>query len=54
VRVRIAELGELALERLLLGIAEKGRDKVSSQTLGTEVIVRSSCDRKLAPLIAIR
>jgi LacI family transcriptional regulator len=52
VRVRIAELGELALERLLLGIAEEGRDKVSTQTLGTEVIVRSSCGRKLAPLIA--
>jgi len=52
VRVRIAELGELALERLLLGIAESGRDKVSSQILATEVIVRSSCGRKHAPLIA--
>jgi len=52
VRVRIAELGELALERLLLGIAESGRDKVSSQILATEVIVRSSCGRKHAPSIA--
>ena len=54
VRVRIAELGELALGRLLLGIAEEGRVKVSSQSLGSEVIVRSSCGRKLSPLIAIR
>lgn len=46
VRVRISELGECALERLLLGIAESGRDKISSQTLGTEVTVRSSCGRR--------
>ncbi len=53
VRVRIAELGELAFERLLLGIAESGKDKVSSQILATEVIVRSSCGRKHAPLNAV-
>jgi LacI family transcriptional regulator len=53
VRVRISELGELAFERLLLGIAESGRDKVSSQILATEVIVRSSCGRKHVPLNAV-
>jgi LacI family transcriptional regulator, galactose operon repressor len=53
VRVRIAELGELALERLLLGIAESGRDKVSSQILATEVIVRSSCGRRHVQSLAV-
>lgn len=54
VRVRIAELGELALERLLLGISESGQGKVSSQFLGTEVVVRNSCGRKPPPMIAVR
>ncbi len=43
VRVRIAELGELALERLLRSINAAGGEAVSEQTLATQVIVRSSC-----------
>jgi LacI family transcriptional regulator len=54
VRVRIAELGELALERLLPAISGSGQEKVCTQTLGTEVVVRSSCGRKQAPMIAVR
>jgi LacI family transcriptional regulator len=46
VRVRIAELGELALERLVLAIAERGQDRHSVQTLRTELVVRSSCARQ--------
>jgi LacI family transcriptional regulator len=45
VRVRIAELGELALERLVLAISEGGQDRHSVQTLRTELVVRSSCAR---------
>jgi LacI family transcriptional regulator len=54
VRVRIAELGELALERLVLAIGEAGHDKHSTQTLRTELVVRSSCSRHVSSLIAIR
>jgi LacI family transcriptional regulator len=53
VRVRIAELGELALERLVLAIGEAGHDKHSIQTLRTELVVRSSCARQQAPLAVI-
>jgi LacI family transcriptional regulator, galactose operon repressor len=53
VRVRIAELGELALERLVLAIGEAGQDKHSVQTLRTELVVRSSCARQQAALIAL-
>jgi LacI family transcriptional regulator len=53
VRVRIAELGELALERLVLAIGEAGQDKHSVQTLRTELVVRSSCARQQAALVAL-
>ena len=53
VRVRIAELGELALERLVLAIGEAGHDKHSIQTLRTELVVRSSCTRQHAALMAL-
>jgi LacI family transcriptional regulator len=45
VRVRISELGELALERLVLAINEPGQDRHTVQTLRTELVVRSSCAR---------
>jgi DNA-binding LacI/PurR family transcriptional regulator len=48
VRVRIAELGELALERLLRSINATGAQAIAGQTLGTQVIVRDSC-RARAP-----
>ncbi|HEX4779555.1 MAG TPA: LacI family DNA-binding transcriptional regulator [Usitatibacter sp.] len=48
VRVRIAELGELALERLVLAIHEGGQDRHSIQKLRTELVVRSSCSRQQA------
>jgi len=54
VRVRIAELGELALERLILAIGEAGHDKHSTQTLRTELVVRSSCSRHASSLAAVR
>ncbi len=54
VRVRIAELGELALERLMLAIGEAGHDKHSMQTLRTELVVRSSCSRHASSLSAVR
>ena len=53
VRVRIAELGELALERLMLAISEAGHDKHSIQRLRTELVVRSSCARQQAALVAV-
>lgn len=53
VRVRIAELGELALERLVLAIDEAGHDKHSIQRLRTELVVRSSCARQQAALVAV-
>ncbi|HEX4332377.1 MAG TPA: LacI family DNA-binding transcriptional regulator [Usitatibacter sp.] len=45
VRVRIAELGELALERLVLAITERGQDRHSVQKMRTELVIRSSCAR---------
>jgi len=53
VRVRIAELGELALERLVLAIGEEGHDKHSIQTLRTELVVRSSCGRREPAVVAL-
>jgi LacI family transcriptional regulator len=53
VRVRIAEMGELALERLLLAIGEAGRDKHSTQTLRTELVVRTSCARQEARMALV-
>jgi len=43
VRVNIAELGELAFERLALAIERGERDKPSRKTLRTELVVRRSC-----------
>lgn len=48
VRVRIAELGELALERLLRAINATSGDVISGQKLGTQVIVRNSCRAQAA------
>jgi LacI family transcriptional regulator len=45
VRVRIAELGAMALERLAMGIEHPERVSVSPQTLRSELVVRSSCGR---------
>jgi LacI family transcriptional regulator len=53
VRVRISELGELALERLVLAIGEPGLDEHPVQTLRTELVVRSSCVRARAALVAL-
>ena len=43
VRVRIAELGEAAFERLALAIERGDGDKPSRKTLRTELVVRRSC-----------
>lgn len=53
VRVRIAELGELALERLVMAINAGGQDKVTSQVLRSELVVRSSCGRARASVVAV-
>ncbi len=45
VRVRIAELGSMALERLAMGIEHPERMSASPQTLRSELVVRSSCGR---------
>jgi LacI family transcriptional regulator len=43
VRVRIAELGALALDRLASAIASPGRAAAVHQTLRAELVVRQSC-----------
>ena len=43
VRVRIAELGSLALDRLASAIENPGRSAVQHQTLRAELVVRQSC-----------
>ena len=43
VRVRIAELGSLALDRLASAIETPGRSSVHHQTLRAELVVRQSC-----------
>jgi len=53
VRVRIAELGELALERLATAIEAGDADKITRQTLRTELVVRSSCSRARPNVIAV-
>jgi LacI family transcriptional regulator len=53
VRVRIAELGDIALERLVQAIDNAGRDAHVTQTLRTELVVRSSCARQHASLVAL-
>ena len=45
VRVRIAELGAMALERLAMGIEHPERMSASPQILRCELVVRSSCGR---------
>jgi LacI family transcriptional regulator len=52
VRVRINELGELALERLVLAISERGQDSMSTQLLRTELVVRTSCNRTSTKVVA--
>lgn len=53
VRVRIAELGELALERLVLAISESGNNPASAQALRSELVVRGSCGRRPASVVAL-
>jgi len=53
VRVRIAEAGELALERLVSAIAAGGEDQVTAQTLRTELVVRASCARARPQVVAL-
>jgi LacI family transcriptional regulator len=43
VRVRIAELGSLALERLALSVETRNLASAKPQTLRSELVVRSSC-----------
>lgn len=45
VRVRISELGALALERLVLAIENPAKTAATVQTLRTELVVRNSCGR---------
>jgi LacI family transcriptional regulator len=42
VRVRIAELGRSALERVAAAIEKPGRARIAAQTLACEVVVRAS------------
>jgi len=53
VRVRISELGELALERLATAIEAGEQDKVTRQTLRTELVVRASCSRARPTVVAV-
>ncbi len=53
VRIRIAELGELALERLVTAIQSGSADKATRQTLRTELVVRGSCGRAAATVVAV-
>jgi len=53
VRVRIAELGSLALERLALAIANRHVASTKPQTLRSELVVRGSCSRRQASTAAL-
>lgn len=55
VRVRIAELGELALERLAADMQTESTEHLppSNQVLRTELVVRASCGRQQSTLTAI-
>lgn len=53
VRVRIAELGAMALERLVMGIEHPERVSASPQTLRSELVVRSSCGRPQEGLVLV-
>lgn len=44
VRVRIAELGESAFDRLMRAVERRDKDKPSQQLLRTELVVRRSCN----------
>jgi LacI family transcriptional regulator len=53
VRVRIAEMGEFAIERLLQAMADPSGDRVTTQLLLTELVVRSSCSRPSGRVVAM-
>jgi LacI family transcriptional regulator len=53
VRVRIAELGSLALERLALAIGNPDQVNIKPLTLRCELVVRSSCARPHASMVAV-
>ena len=53
VRVRIAELGSLALERLALAIENPDRVSTSPQTLRCELVIRNSCSREQASIAVV-
>lgn len=53
VRVRIAELGSLALERLVLAIENPDRVSTSPQTLRCELVIRNSCSREQSSIEAV-
>ena len=53
VRVRIAEMGELALARLALGIEDPEKITATEQVLRTELVVRGSCGRSQPGLTAV-
>jgi len=53
VRVRIAELGSLALERLALSVENRNLASAKPQTLRSELVVRSSCGRAQAPTVLV-
>jgi LacI family transcriptional regulator len=53
VRVRIAELGSLALERLALAIGNPDQVNTKPLTLRCELVVRSSCGRPQASMVAV-
>jgi LacI family transcriptional regulator len=53
VRVRITELGTLALERLAAGIESPEKMAASVQTLRTDLVVRSSCGKVRSGLAVV-
>ena len=53
VRVRIAEMGELALERLVHAVAGERDRGPATHSLRTELVVRDSCARLQPPLVAL-
>jgi len=53
VRVRIAGMGELALERLVHAIAGERPNDHATHSLRTELVVRDSCARHQSPMVAL-
>lgn len=49
VRVRMAELGERALERLATAMSAPTAAATSTETLAVELVIRGSCGRRYAP-----